>query len=193
MKFDLKSMYTFLISHTFPGFIVLVELVMYIDWFLNSGFASRIASEIGKHQLASALIGYLLSTMLGIFIDGISHLLFDDLFREQMRDYKFTALYDDLSVNIYKHFLEEDLWYFYECYSNMSIALFLGSPLLSRVIHCNPSSIFMMCSCAPYVLCAAYDFIVLVLFAEACYTHRRFALDEMDFIEASVARRTIVI
>ena len=35
MKFDLKDMYNYLISHTYPGALFGVEILLSLQWFFN--------------------------------------------------------------------------------------------------------------------------------------------------------------
>ncbi len=133
MNFNLKEMYRYLISHTFPGLLLLVELLLFLQ---NTAYPNIFMSPLPDKYIAILILaGYSFSTLLGTMLDGIQHSIFD-LFIDPRTDKesiknKFIAIKNnDKDMEVYKHFIEDDFWYPYEAYANISIAMFLGLILL---------------------------------------------------------------
>jgi hypothetical protein len=183
MQFDLKAMYGYLISHTFPGCLLLFELLMLYKWFANPKIFHVLhqyfPSET-KSVIVLLIIGYVFSTLLGVIVDGIQHFCFEDFLRKPSPEVKFPALKDEFTVNIYKHFLEDDLWFYYEAYANVAIVmLFPGIILfahgLSNILHLHAWG---------YCLSILFYIILLsILFYEAYRTRRSFMADEEEFVK----------
>jgi len=167
MNFNLKEMYRYLISHTLPGFLLLIEIFM----FLKSLGNFNVPDAILKNGFVLVLTGYAAATLLGTMIDGIRHFIFDLLVDSCSKDWwcksisggywgiskfiydKFSKLRSDNRkinernfevfkkysqpkdncLDVYKHFIEfseEAIWYPYEAYANIVVALLLGLILL---------------------------------------------------------------
>ncbi len=132
MGFNFKEMYSFLLSHTFPGLLLLVEILLFLR---STAYPDIFVSPLPDKYIAILILaGYAFSTLLGTMLDGIQHSIFD-LFidpgtdKERIRK-KFMAIKDNKDMEVYKHFIEDDFWYPYEAYANISIAIFLGLILL---------------------------------------------------------------
>jgi hypothetical protein len=189
VKFELKDMYSFLISHTFPGLLVLVEILLFYQWCVNPSFWDFVQqnppTEAGVIILLLILV-YALSTLLGIILDGVHHFILEDFLRKKTIDNKFTAIKDDLSMAVYRHFLEDDLWYPYESYANVSLAMVPGVGLfwhwLSSILHLAGWHFWL-----PLLL---YVAVLVMTLCEAIYTYQRFLIDEEEFIRVYSARQT---
>lgn len=144
MKFDLKEMYSYLLSHTFPGLLFLSEILLFLQ---NAAphekiiiDCSGITNLLQAHPVILVLVGYAFSTLLGTMLDGIQHCIFDRFVEpakkrgmtdEERAEKKYTAIMNnDKAMEVYKHFIEDDLWYPYEAYANISGAMIFGLILL---------------------------------------------------------------
>ena len=69
MNFDLKEMYNYLISHTFPGFILCLEIILGLEYLADVNAFNFITHMLNKGFATSSIvviIGYVFSTFLGI-------------------------------------------------------------------------------------------------------------------------------
>lgn len=181
MKFELKDMYSFLISHTFPGLLVLVELLLFYQWFVNPNFCNYLKANWPtetSNVIVILILAYAFSTLFGILLDSIHHFI-EDIYNHKEKDGKFIAINDTFSMDVYKHFLEDDLWYPYEAYANVGIAM---TPGLFLLIHWL-SRINNFVGLKFWVPVLAYVLILSVIIAEAWFTYRRFCSDETEFIK----------
>lgn len=74
MKFELKDMYSFLISHTFPGLLILVELLFFYQWFVNPNFWNSVQESWpleASSVLVILILSYAFSTLFGIVLAGL--------------------------------------------------------------------------------------------------------------------------
>lgn len=185
MKFELKDMYSFLLSHTFPGLLVLIEILLALQWFAKLDvltFLQKIWSTTQAGNIIILLIlAYAFSTLLGIILDGVHHFFLEDIWdiKQKEKDEKFKAISDSLRMDVYKHFLDDDLWYYYEAYANISFAMIPGGILfyywLSSVKHFEGWYF--------WISILLYVFVFAMTFAEAIFTKRRFENDEEQFID----------
>jgi hypothetical protein len=181
-------MYGFLLSHTFPGSLVLIEILLCLEWFAGIDVwvsLKQVWSAGAGSTIFFLILGYALSTLLGNILDGTHHFFFEDFLRQQVKEEKFNAISDNLTMDIYKHFLEDDLWYPYEQYANISFAMIPGWGLLGywllAIMHFHG-----LCFWIP-ILC--YGIILIITFAQAIYTYRRFLMDEKEFIAVYSSRK----
>ncbi|MBF0515519.1 MAG: hypothetical protein HQK97_00170 [Nitrospirae bacterium] len=98
MKLDLKSMYNYLISHTFPGFLLLIECLLALQWFFKVDVFAALEKILSKDSgsiVVLSIIAYAFSTLLGIIVDGIHHLI-DDMTDDMTEGTeKFSAIYNE--------------------------------------------------------------------------------------------------
>lgn len=186
MKFELKDMYKFLLSHTFPGLLVMIEILLALQWFAKLEvlkFLQKIWSttQIGN-TIILLIVAYAFSTLLGIILDGVHHFFFEDLWdvKQQEKETKFNAISDNLKMDVYKHFLDDDLWYYYEAYANISFAMIPGGILLYYWL----SSIKNFVSWYFWIPMLLYVLVFAITFIEAITTKWRFRNDEEQFIDA---------
>jgi hypothetical protein len=182
MKFELKDMYGYLLSHTFPGLLFLIEILLVLQWWAKLHvleFAQKIWSTAAGNIVIVLILAYAFSTLLGVVIDGIHHFLFEDIWdiRQREEEEKFPAISDSLKLDIYKHFLEDDLWYPYECYANIMIVMIPGFFLLKHWL----SWILHVENLWPLII---YAVIWGIMLGEAICTYRRFLKDEEQFVNS---------
>ena len=72
-------MYRYLLSHTFPGLILGIEIILAIYWFSDLPVKACIETGFKQHASVIILIGYAISTLMGFIVDGIHHFFFEDL------------------------------------------------------------------------------------------------------------------
>ncbi|MDE1921645.1 MAG: hypothetical protein KGJ09_04345 [Candidatus Omnitrophica bacterium] len=140
MKFDLKEMYSYLLSHTFPGLLFLVEILMFLRSTIRADIIHLLLNK--DYLVILILFGYAVSTLLGTMLDGVQHCFFDCFIDpiveakdgdkyDMCAERKFKVLFSqDKSMEMYKHFVEDDFYYPYEAYANISVAMFFGLILL---------------------------------------------------------------
>ena len=155
MKFELKDMYKFLLSHTFPGLLLGVEIILGLHLLTDVPIEDLLKKTWSSNSLLLIISGYVLSTLLGFIVDGIHHYYYDEDRNQMQRDgfplfwkpdtnaikdeavkyskRKFQALRDEHSLTVYKHFVEDDLFYPSEAYANIGIAMVPGWLLLIYV------------------------------------------------------------
>lgn len=194
MKFELGDMYKYLLSHTFPGLLVLIEILFGLKWF------AKIDVWISLSKLnvwVLIIIAYALSTLLGIIVDGIHHLLYEDIERVKsrplkfkMRDVKtenlkekFEAILDKDKMEIYQSLIMEDYWYPYEAYSNISIAMIPGFILLVYWFIWR-LEISTYCGWGGFIISVlVYIFVFVAMFLEARYTYKIIKDGEKHFFK----------
>ena len=176
MKFELKDMYGFLLSHTFPGVLVLMEILLYLQWIAKvdvSGFLKQVWSSSAGGVVVLLILGYAFSTLLGNILDGVHHFFIEDVLRKKQKEEKFQAISDNVTMNIYKHFLEDDLWYPYEGYANISFAI-ISWLWASAGIGYHRSCTLMV----GVYGCHLLTVVLVIVFWDAIYTYSNFLRDE---------------
>jgi hypothetical protein len=121
---------------------------------------------------------------LGIVIDGLHHLIYERWDKEDYEIYKHIK--NVQQMQIYTHFVEDNLWYYYEAYANTGIAMIPGFALLSYwLIWClKPHWIFTT------ILLGAYLFLLVITFIEVSHTKKEVEETEKSLIENFKSRST---
>jgi hypothetical protein len=166
-----------------------------------------------------AILGYAFSTILGSVIDGIHHLFYEDkpsithfitltpdsadaasVKENESAKKKFEAISNEHRLNTYLHFLEDDLYYPYEAWANISVAMvpgfFLWVALLLRGywsllnvwlwdVNLHSSDLWLL-----LFLLLLYIFIFLVMVFEAKQTLQQNMDDEEQFTSALMGSNT---
>ncbi len=70
MNFNLKEMYRYLISHTFPGLLFLVEILLFLK---NTAYPNILSLLPDKYIAILILAGYSFSTLLGTMLYSTFH------------------------------------------------------------------------------------------------------------------------
>lgn len=181
MKFELKDMYNFLLSHTFPGSLVLAEILLCLQWFAQLDvweFLKGVWSSSSGGAIVLLIFSYAGSTLLGNVLDATHHFILEDFLRKPEDDKKFRSISDNLTMNIYKHFLEDDLWYPYEEYANLFFAMIPGWILLGYWL----SAIMRFDGWRLWIPILFYGIVLFIVLGEAIYTYLKFTRDEKTFI-----------
>jgi hypothetical protein len=140
--------YGLLLSHTFPGLLVEAEIAVGLHFFAGPCLPNILNLVSGKDNVPLLILALVLlfafATLLGFVIDGLHHACFEDIprriagfYRKKPKVHDDEAMYrvmrsqEHLQLYIY---LEDELWYPYEAYANIGIALGLGCLLLFYVL-----------------------------------------------------------
>ena len=133
MNFDIKAMYRYLLSHTFPGMMLGFLILLYLQLVENIDVYDNLIYIIEKSSFLFIVGAYSISTCLGFIVDGIHHTFYEDLRERSIKKNdateKYLSITNELKLELYKNCIEDDLWYPYETYANISIVMVLGSPL----------------------------------------------------------------
>jgi len=142
--------FRYLISHTFPGWLFSLEIIVIIS---HKTFACPI--NLWKELVKSwqSLLGIIsiflvVGTLVGVIIDGVQHLIFDliekIMAKARHSPYKVYLIHDMIrtkeELDIFRYFVEDSLWYYYEAYVNCAIALIPSLwivPRLSEILHAD--------------------------------------------------------
>lgn len=154
MEFKLKDMsYGLLLSHTFPGILLELEILVAFELFTPLNILGRIFNiENNITNLISLLIvAFVSATIFGFILDGIHHCLFRKLEGSDCKIYEVITKTEQMQI--YKHFVEDDLWYPYEAYANIAIAMSPGILLLPYGLYkLSISTWFNIALCIVYVV-----------------------------------------
>ncbi len=205
MKFELKAMYSYLMSHTFPGALFGIEIIFSLKWFCNCNLFPSIQTIISNNTggvLIFIILAYAVSTLLGIVVDAIHHFFYEDAFSELLKKLfckgkaedqtpgynRFTAIKDNMSMEAYKHFIDEEYYYPYEAYANISVVMFFGIFLfaywLLTVLRYEWNSLNFT---VPF---AIYFIILIIMIWEARSTSNEMDEEEEDFVKAFSNRQS---
>jgi hypothetical protein len=210
MKFELKDIYNYLLSHTFPGLLLGIEILLALYWFTNLPVDAFIVEICKTKPTLLIIIGYALSTLLGFIIDGLHHFYYEDLYKLYNKhfckdqNYKiseilnsesnniFLPLKDTDKLNIYTHVIDDDYYYQYEAYANTTIVMFFGFVLLILFL-CIGRSCDVVISNSTYtlllVLTAIYIFILGIVIYEATITLKQCDEEEEKFFLACLSNQ----
>jgi hypothetical protein len=196
MKFDIKDMYSFLLSHTFPGFVVLIELLFFIYFFIEPNFLEITKHAAVKSPILFIIVVYVVSTLFGFIVDGIRHFSLEDFIGDKYevhfmpnlelirKDIKQHALMKHAKINNeieylkYKHFYEDDLWYPYEAYGNIFVSLISGFPIIFYYLFwASPANRLVS-----FISLAVYVVIILIMYYEAKQTFHECTVEIEAFL-----------
>ncbi len=124
--------YNYLISHTFPGIFLWFEIILAFSLFTPINIFNMLCSVDYKiiNIIILIIIIYIISTLLGIVLDGIHHYIFakwesnNKSLKEQFEIYEYISSIEQLQIC--KQTVDKDYWYYYECYANLAIAMIPG-------------------------------------------------------------------
>lgn len=176
-----------LISHTFPGFVLLLEMIVIIDIFSPRRILYTITHLSWYNIGVGFLIFIFLSTILGFIIDALQYYflsgrsgLFNKISKRKSREiYIESVLKTQDQLLIYENTAVE-LRHHFEAYANIAISLlpscFLASPILSRLS--------IMSEFIKIILILLLILIIFVLLKQSYKARELFLKAEDDLIEA---------
>ena len=125
--------FRYLISHTLPGWLFSLEIMVILSHKVFACSPNSWKELLQSWQMLVSIVGILLvvGTLAGIIIDGVQHLIFDVfecLTAKRIHSrYKIYRIHDSIGtkeeLDIFRYFVEESLWHYYEAYINTAIAL----------------------------------------------------------------------
>lgn len=180
MQIDFKGTYSYLTSHTFPGLLAGLEIILFFKLFTPfDGF--KILFEIdykATNLIVLLTIMFVLSTLIGLIIDAIHHRLFRKLEGELNTDEIYKHIRNTDQLNIFNK-IDNDYWYYYEAYANILIAIAPGIILVPILLfRLNVYSLLIL------ILITIYACVMWILYDEAKYTLLKVLGDvEEKFVE----------
>jgi len=166
MEIDVKGSYGHLISHTFPGLLLGLELMLAFKLFTPFDAFHYLYSIDYKitNFLVILIVIFVISTILGIILDGVHHYFF-----RRYEDYsKYYKIYELISNNTQLEIcrqIDADFWYYYESFTNIAISMFPGIFLLPIFLFKENISLWFI-----ILLWISYLLILIVMIKEAIYT-----------------------
>lgn len=198
MKFELKDMYKFLISHTFPGLLVLIEILLCYQWFVDNNFWTYLQQKWPAETgtiIIILILSYAFSTLLGLIVDSVHHfihdlyekiakiILPDNVNQDDKNEY--DAIKDTLSLEVYNSYIDDDLYYYYEAYSNICVAMVPGLFLFWHWLSSVPN----LKSQHFWIAMSIYTIILIITFVEAIWTFSTYKKERIQFTESFSARK----
>ncbi len=194
MKFELSDMYKYLLSHTFPGMFLGIEILITLQWFADykmTELLGSILSSSAGNIVIFVVVAYAFSTSLGFIIDAIHHFFYEDLPEmigkkedddENDEINKFEAITNVDMMKMYIHFVDDDLFYPYEAWANLSIVMFPGIFLLCYwLLSIMKLHIISWGFLLPSII---YIIVFLIVIWEAKHTLDEVDVEEDDFVNA---------
>ena len=177
--------YGLLLSHTFPGLMLEIEAIIAFQFFtkLDISFYSLLfpdhAGAYATSRLVLTLTGMLIvATLLGFLIDGLHHWIYDRKVKDEANYEIYRHVKSVQQMQIYMHFVEDDLWYYYEAFANTGIVMIPGFLLLGYwLIWClQPHWIFTS------IILVTYLFLLVITFIEVSITREEVEKTEKSLI-----------
>jgi hypothetical protein len=166
MEIDVKGSYGHLISHTFPGLLLGLELMIAFKLFTPFDgfiFLYSINYKI-VNFLVILIVIFIISTILGIILDGVHHWLL-----RNYEDYSnYYEIYKLISNNTQMELcrqIDADYWYFYESFVNIALAMSPGILLIPILLFKMNINLWFI-----GIIWIIYLLIIFVLISEALYT-----------------------
>jgi hypothetical protein len=162
MELNFKKTYVFLISHTLPGLVFGIQIILAFKLFTNyDGFMFLYKIDYGAvNFIALLIILYVVSTLLGIILDAAHHYIFNKMEKKVNYDlFKFIKNKDQLELYIH---IDEDYWYSYEAYANTALAMAPGILFLPLFLYRSGIPILFIS-----IIIFFYILIIYILISEA--------------------------
>ncbi len=129
---DIKNIsYSTILSHVFPGIVMELQILLALALFSPVPVVTKLSAFMQANVSTFVAFGILflvLATIFGFILDGIHHFVFRK--REATVDGIYRYMTSLERLEIAQSTLEEDLWYPYEAYANIAIAMLPGVYLL---------------------------------------------------------------
>lgn len=129
---DIKNVsYNMVLSHTFPGILLEMEIFLTFQLFSPANIIHKVsvfAQSNISNLLSSIALFAVFATILGFMLDGIHHFIFRKQEDDTYGIYSYITTLERMQIA--RGFLDDDLWYPYEAYANIWIAMMPGLILL---------------------------------------------------------------
>jgi len=177
-----------IISHTFPGILLGVQLIIFLDLLTPHRICFFILQYLGNFSGFITIAGFflVLATILGLIIDALQHLIFECVI-ERLHTYKTGETYEiyqihrvksEMAIRIFHEIFEDQLWYYYEAYANIALCLLPIYFLIPRI-----SKILRIGSPWPLVAYLSTSVIIGILCIEAFITYKQAKKTEKELVQ----------
>jgi len=178
---DIKNVsYSTVLSHVFPGIVLELQMLLALALFSPTPILAKISTFIQTNLstfLSFGILFLVLATILGFILDGIHHFIF------RKREAKIDGIYRYMTsierLEIARSTLDEDLWYPYEAYANIAIAMLPGIGLLPYWMLLHHFGLVFIS-----VTWVIYNAVCAVMWHEAIATLEQYKDVERELIEA---------
>jgi len=131
-EMDIKNIsYSTIQSHVFPGIVLELQLLLALVLFSPVPVVAKLSAFMQANVstfLAFGILFLVFATILGFILDGIHHFVFRKREKKIYGIYKYMTSMERLEIA--RSTLDEDLWYPYEAYANIAIAMLPGIALV---------------------------------------------------------------
>lgn len=164
MQIDFKGSYSYLISHTFPGLLAGVEVVLFFKLFTPIDVFEILYNICKTGNLIVLLLLFVLSTVMGLIVDAIHHRLFRKSEEKLKSDELYKYIKNTDHLNIFTK-IDNDYWYYYETCANIMLSLLPGVIFIPILLSRYGVSHLVI-----LIFIAFYAYILWILYDEAKYT-----------------------
>jgi hypothetical protein len=176
MKVGFRLSYANLISHTFPGLLLILDIWLAFqltpfDLFNRLRFNIYFYKNYEFFSITLIII-YVISTLFGIVIDAFRHWIFRER-EKRLRKDVYLHIHNSDQLAIYNK-IEEDYYFYYEAYINIAISMIIG-----LIFYIVPLYVLRQNLLIIILIAIIHVLIIPLLWSEGKYT-----LDEVFQIES---------
>jgi hypothetical protein len=180
MEFKFKDIsYSILLSHIFPGLFLELETIALFQIYTSIKIYSKILEHIKastSESIGVFLILFAFAALLGFVLDGAKHMIYQDIgeiikkltkSKSDKATYAkeaYDVIHNNEQKEIYIHFIENDLYYPYEAYGNIGLAMIPGVFILFDKLIIKGGSFI------DWVIVVSYIIVTITMLIEAWYT-----------------------
>ena len=172
--------YSTVLSHVFPGVVLELQILLAFSLFSPIPMLSKIAVFVQANVtslLSFGILFFVMATILGFILDGMHHFFLRNLEQDIFGVYKYLNSLEKLEIA--RSELDADLWYPYEAYANIAIAMIPGLGLLPYWMHIHHFHIVFN-----GVSMAIYTAVCAIMWHEAVATLKSYKEVEKEVIKA---------
>jgi len=178
---DIKNIsYSTVLSHAFPGILLELQIFLAVGLFSPVDILAKISSFVQanvSNLLSCAILFFVLATILGFILDGIHHYIFRKQEEKVYGIYRYMTSLERLEI--VRSLLDDDLWYPYEAYANIWIAMMPGVVLLPYWMLIHNFGLALV-----VVIMAIYLIVFAIMRHEAVSTLEEYKEVENELIKA---------
>lgn len=178
---DLNNIsYNTILSHVFPGVLLELQIFLAASLFSPVDITAKATAFVQANLstlLSFGILFFVVATILGFILDGIHHFIFHKQERTTLDIYKYLTSQERLEIA--GSVLDDDLWYPYEAYANIWIALMPGLILLPYWMHAHKFSVIFI-----VVTMTIYIVVFAIMFCEAIRTLKWYKEVQNELIKA---------
>ena len=172
--------YSTVLSHVFPGVVLELQILLAFSLFSPIPMLSKLAAFVQANVsslLSFGILFFVLATILGFVLDGMHHFFLRNLEQDIFGVYKYLNSLERLEIA--RSELDEDLWYPYEAYANIAIAMIPGLGLLPYWMQIHHFNIVFI-----VVTMVIYTAVCAIMWHEAIVTLKLYKEVEKEVIKA---------